>query len=166
MIFLVSRRGGNGDYRELLLVLLAANLADFDFIPGLLAGDHSLFHRGFSHSIPAALLFALVAFAACCWRRHPLAVRLGVLSFAGYASHLAVDWLTFDPGPVAGIPLLLPFSHEYFMADPTVFLNIERSNALSGAVIIHNFKAVLLELSILGPPALLLWLWNRKAAQR
>lgn len=166
MILLASRRGGTGDYRELLLVLLAANLADFDFIPGLLAGDHSLFHRGFSHSIPAALLFALVVYAACCWRRRPGAVRLGALAFAGYASHLVVDWLTFDPGPVAGIPLFLPFSHEHFMADPTVFLNIERSNALSGAVIIHNIKAVLLELLILAPPAMLMWLWSRKAARR
>lgn len=166
MIYFVSRRGDNGDYRELWLLLLAANLPDFDFIPGLLVGDHSLFHRGFSHSIPAALLFALVVYAACRWRRHRHPTRLAVLAFTGYASQLVLDWLSFDPGPVAGIPLFLPFSHEHFMANPTVFLNIERSNLFSSGVIIHNIRAVLLELLILGPPTALWWLWHKRKARR
>lgn len=86
--------------------------------------------------------------------------------FAAYASQLLLDWLSFDPGPVVGIPLFLPFSQEHFMADPTLFLNIERTGLLSGAVILHNVKAALLELLILGPPAALLWLWQKRASRR
>jgi inner membrane protein len=166
IIFLAARRKGNGSHRELLWIVLAANLADLDFIPGLLVGEPSLYHRAFSHSIPAALLFAVVVYAVC-WRgRHPQPVRMTVLMFAAYASQLTLDWLSFDPGPVVGIPLFLPFSQEHFMADPTLFLNIERTGLLSGPVILHNIKAVLLELLILGPPAALLWLWQKRASRR
>lgn len=166
IIFLATRRKDNGPHRELLWIVLAANLADLDFIPGLLIGEPSQFHRAFSHSIPAALLFAVFVYAVCWWGRHRQPVRMTILMFAAYASQLMLDWLSFDPGPVVGIPLLLPFSPEHFMADPTLFLNIERTGLLSGTVILHNIKALLLEMLILGPPAALLWLWQKRASRQ
>jgi len=42
-----------------LLILTAAVAPDFDFLPGILIGDPNRFHHGPSHSITAALLFAL-----------------------------------------------------------------------------------------------------------
>lgn len=161
-----QRRTDGGDRRRLWWLILAANLADFDLLPGVLIGNHSLFHRTFSHSISAALLVALLAYAAGHWRRQPQPWRMAVLMLVACGSHLLIDWMSFDPGPVAGIPLLLPFSGEHFMAEPSVFLNIERQQWLSGAVIIHNLKAVLLELLILGPPAAALWWWRCRRASR
>jgi membrane-bound metal-dependent hydrolase YbcI (DUF457 family) len=119
----------------------------------------------FSHSIPAALLLGLLVYAACWWREHQRPVRMTVLMFCAYLSHLLIDWLTLDPGPVSGIPLFHPFSQEHYMASPTLFLNIERTDAFTTAVIIHNLKAFLLEILLLGPPAALLWLWNRRTAR-
>lgn len=165
IIHLSSRRDGTGDHQGLWWLILAANLPDFDLIPSLLMGDHSLFHRIFSHSIPAALLFALIVYAACWWRGHQYPIRMTMLMFAAYVSQLLVDWLSFDPGPVAGIPLFFPFSQEHYMASPTLFLNIERNDLFSGAVIIHNIKAVMLELLILGPPAAALWWWRKRASR-
>lgn len=164
IIYLASRRHDDGDQQGLWWLILAANLADFDLIPSLLMGDHGLYHRTFSHSMPAALLFALFVYATCWWRGRPHPIRMTLLMFAAYVSQLVVDWLSFDPGPVAGIPLFLPFSQEHYMAGPTLFLNIERNDPFSGAVIIHNIKAVLLEFLILGPPAALLWLWRKRAS--
>lgn len=146
---------------ELWWLILAANLADFDLIPGLLLGDHNLFHRTYSHSITGALVFALLVYTTCWWIEHRRPVRMTMLMFIAYASQLFVDWLSFDPGPVVGIPLLLPFSEEHYSAEPSLFRNIERDNLFSGAVIIHNMKAVLLEILILAPPAALLW-WRNK----
>lgn len=150
---------------ELWWLILAANLADLDLIPGLLLGNHNLFHRTYSHSISGALLFAALVYTTCWWLEHRRPVRMTVLMFTAYGSQLLLDWLSYDPGPVSGIPLLLPFSQDHFMADPVLFLNIERDNALSAAVIIHNIKAVLLEVAILGPPALLLWWLNRRGTR-
>jgi len=146
-------------------VILAANLADLDLIPSLIMGDDSLFHRTFSHSISAAALFAIIVYGVCWQQKHRNPVRITTLMFAAYLSQLLLDWLSFDPGPVSGIPLFLPFSQDHYMADPTVFLNIERDGLLSGPVIIHNIKAVLLEALILGPPAALLW-WCRRISPR
>ena len=145
---------------DLWWLILAANLADLDLIPSMLLGDHSLFHRTFSHSVTGAFLFALAVYAVCRWREHHAAVRTTLVMFTAYLSQLLVDWFSFDSGPPAGIPLLWPFSDRHYIADPTVFLNIERDNLLSATVIIHNIKAVLLELAILGPPAMLLWWWS------
>lgn len=144
---------------ELWWLVLAACLPDFDLIPGVLLGDDSLFHRTFSHSIPAAVLFALVVYLICLRRGIRAPVRATLLMAIAYLSHLLVDFVSFDPGPVAGIPLFWPFSYETYMADATVFLKVERNNLWSTAIIIHNIKAVLLEITILGPPAALCW-WN------
>lgn len=142
-------------------LILAANLADFDLIPGLLLGDHALFHRTFSHSISGSVLFALIVYTICSWHGHRNPARITALMFAAYASQLLLDWLSLDPGPVSGIPLFWPFSQEHYMADPVVFLSIERDHLLSPEIIIQNIKAVALETALLAPPAVLLWWWRR-----
>lgn len=159
-IYFAATRQRSLTDRNLWWLILAANIADLDLIPSIFFGDHSLFHRTFSHSITASLLFALIVYAICRWceRHHP--GRAALLMFTAYLSQLFVDWLSFDPGPVAGIPLFWPFSEEHYMAAPTVFLNIERDQLFSVPVIIHNIKAAALEVVILGPPTVLLWWWN------
>lgn len=160
IVYFTAHRRPTAVSRDLLWLILAANIADFDLIPSVLMGDHSLYHRTLSHSITGALLFAAIVYAVCRWREHSRPWRMTLLMFTAYLSQLVVDWLSFDTGPPAGIPLFWPFSHEHYIADPTVFLNIERDDMLSAPIILHNVKAVLLEIIVLGPPAALLWWWT------
>lgn len=98
----------------------------------------------------------------CIWREHRNPANFTFLMFSAYLSHLMLDWLCFDPGPVSGIPLFWPFSDVHYMANPTVFLNIERNDIFSPAVIAHNLAAAFREFIILAPPTALLWRWRTK----
>lgn len=165
-IYFASRRRREWRAGELAGFIIAANLADLDLIPGLLVGDEALFHRQASHSILGAMAFALVVLVICRWRGHKSSARTTLLLFTAYLSQLLLDWLSLDTGPPAGIPLFWPLSKEHYMADPAVFLNIERSNPFTFPVIMHNAKAVLLEVALLGPIALMTWWWRHRGVPR
>lgn len=163
IIYLASRRNRGTNLHELAWIVVAANLADLDLVPSLLMGDDDLFHRTFSHSFSASLLFAAIVLVVC--RDRPDSARFTLLMSTAYLSQLLIDWLSLDPGPESGIPLWWPWSHELYMSNPTLFLNIERDYLWTAPVIIHNLKAVALESLILGPPAVLLW-WCWTTAKR
>lgn len=152
--------------QELAWTLLAANLADLDLVPGLLIGAHALFHRTLSHSLLGAGVFALLVLLVCRWRGTTQPSRTTLLLFAAYLSQILLDWLSLDIGPPRGLPLFWPLSSEHYMADPPVFLNIERSSPFTLPVIIHNTKAVLLEAGLLGPIALMAWWWRHRELPR
>lgn len=162
IIYLVSRRGNDENLKDLWWLILAANLADFDLIPSLLMGDHSLFHRTFTHSITASLFFAMIVYMACWGRGRRNPAYMAFLMLTAYLSQLLLDWLSLDPGPVSGIPVFWPFSDAHYMADPTVFLNIERNDLFSPAVIAQNTMAVFREIIILAPVTALAWWWRLK----
>jgi len=42
-------------------VVIVANVADLDFVPGWFIGDMNRYHHGISHSIGAAIIFAIFA---------------------------------------------------------------------------------------------------------
>lgn len=165
-IYFASRRRREWRARELGGFILAANLADLDLVPGLVIGDHALFHRKASHSILGAMVFASIVLVICRWHGHMNSARTTVLLSTVYLSQLLLDWLNLDTGSPAGIPLLWPFSDTHYMADPALFLNIERSNPLTIPVIIHNAKAVLLEVALLGPVTLMAWWWRLRGISR
>ena len=100
------RAGKNRErsWKEAAFFAFAATAADFDYIPGVLVGDPSLFHHSITHSIGFALIFGLAAalLANIFGKRSFLKVFL--LSSAAYATHPLLDLLT-----AAHIPLLWPF---------------------------------------------------------
>ena len=148
---------------DMLWVILAANLADLDLIPGILLGDHNQFHRGASHSLLFALGLGFAASAWLHWRQHPRARLLGSMITLALLSQLLIDWLSFDGSVPRGIPLLWPFSDQSLMSSETVFMNIRRDNLLTLPVLLHDVKAVMIEALLLGPPTW--WLWRRRRAQ-
>lgn len=93
--------------RVVALVVLA-NLADLDFLPGLVTGDAVAFHHGVTHS----LLFALLA-GALFARGAGIAPSLAVVVAL---SHPVLDWLTGERGAdVAryGVALWWPWPARY-----------------------------------------------------
>ena len=162
IVYFACKRDHPFQTRELLIVVLAANVADLDLIPGLLLGDESLFHRSISHSLLAAGVMAAVAAALLAWWRYPRAGVLTVMIALALASQLLIDYLSFDDSAPQGFPLLWPFSDRAFMSEQTVFLNVRRDHLFTATVIMHNFKAALLELAIMAPPAWVAWYWRRQ----
>ncbi len=112
----LSRAGLNRWYSHSALVLvLSANAPDLDIVMAL-RGSLSYFehHRGISHSIVMAPVWALVVSLLVCavtrtMRDWKAAYGLAII---GLASHLLLDWTN-----AYGIRLLLPFSSEWFRLD-------------------------------------------------
>ena len=159
LIYFTANRQQPIRWPELFAVIIAANLADFDLIPGILLGEHSMFHRTFSHSLFTALAVATAGYFI--WRRFEpgQALRVSFLIGLALVSQLLIDWLSYDPTVPQGIAVFWPFSHEYYMANKTLFLNIERDNVTTLPVIKHNMKAAAIELLVMGGP--FLWaLWR------
>ena len=113
---MMSRAGlGRVHARGPLALILAANAPDIDGL-SLLGGllPYIAYHRGIAHSIafiPVMAILPVLIVAAIArsfegWR------RLYLISLAGVASHLLLDWTNSY-----GIRLLLPFSSEWFHLD-------------------------------------------------
>src|SRR5436309_3347437 len=80
------------------VLVLLANLPDFDFPISLgLFGNASLHHE-FTHSLAAAVLAALAV--SWVWRIAPGFWRSAIIYFAAYGSHLLIDLCT---GPTLGV---------------------------------------------------------------
>ena len=84
--------------------LISANLADADFIPGLLIGNPRALHRGPSHTIMAAGIVAVAGASLWAWSPLPWLLRAGLI-FLAYGSHVGLDCLTPGRALMLGWPL-------------------------------------------------------------
>jgi len=144
-------------WRDMALFALISVLGDLDFLPGILAGQHDLYHHGVTHSLGAALAMGL-AMAMIGWPRGR-AWRWGLTGFLVYFAHAALDAVGQDTSFPYGVPLWWPLSDEYVIADWAFFLDVRRT-PFGWPVIRHNLVAVALEIAVLGPPAALI-AWRR-----
>ncbi|MCA9736292.1 MAG: metal-dependent hydrolase [Gemmatimonadota bacterium] len=114
---LVGARPGSTPRSRLLWILglsiVAANAPDLDFLPGLILGRATAFHRGPTHSLLATLVVPLLlAGLTRRWTGSFWTVFLA--TWAAYSSHVVLDLLIPDPLGEGGIGLLWPFSRRPF----------------------------------------------------
>jgi membrane-bound metal-dependent hydrolase YbcI (DUF457 family) len=147
---------GSDVLRTAAIGALAAVAADFDFLPGLMLGHLSHFHHQQSHSIMFALFAALLAMLFAKEGRSRWAVLVGL----AYASHLALDLLTFDDSPPHGIPIFWPWSAEVFQSPVTLFPNVPWGGGF--VLSAHNVNLLVRELGFLGPLFLGAFLYARR----
>lgn len=151
-----------GPRADLVLFAAVAVAADLDFIPGLISGDMTYWHHGFSHSLGAALLCGLIM-AYIGHKRGGQAWWWAWAGFMVWGSHVLVDYLTLDTLPPHGVPLLWPLSGEYFRTDNWIFFDVKRG--LSAQVFWHDIKAAIWEVLVLAPLAAWgAWFRFRRAA--
>ena len=135
-----AARGG------LFVFALAGAVADVDLLFRM--------HSGPTHSLMAAAMAGLIAFAVT--RRARFAIAIA----AAYATHTLLDWMSTDDSPPIGIMALWPFSREYYESSAHVFLAISRRYWLADAWL-GNLRAVIRELLILVPVLWIAW-WVRR----
>ncbi len=132
-------------------------------VVGILPDIDLLFgaHSGPTHSVGAALIVAIMAWGVSGFRARP-AITFAI--FAAYASHILLDWLGEDTSAPYGVMAFWPLSHEYFMSPISLFPAITRRYWLAGFWM-HNLRALVFELVILGPIAIGIW-WGRAYLRR
>lgn len=151
---------------KLLLLILLANLPDFDFLFGLFGNPNEL-HRGFTHSFVAAVGFSLGL--GLVWRIVPGFWRSVLLYFAAYGSHLLIDLVTGTrlgwTHSGSGIPLFWPW-HQVVSA-PLILIYGVLHKDLDALFSIDNVQSVTYELLTFGGiTAASLILWKRKLTSR
>ena len=131
-----------------VLVILAAVAPDLDFLWGR--------HNQETHSLAAAIVAGLAVFA---WKKDP---RLAIAVALAWVSHVLFDWLGSDTTPPLGVMALWPLSSEYYFSNAFFFEAISRRYWLDNFYT-HNAWALIREILILGPIAVLLY-WRRRAS--
>jgi membrane-bound metal-dependent hydrolase YbcI (DUF457 family) len=96
----------------LLFSVVVANLPDLDFIPGALADEPVLYHRTIAHTLPAALLCALII-GAVVTRFGKRFWEITLLGFLVYSSHLLADMVHFGGGNI-GVQILWPLDSGWY----------------------------------------------------
>lgn len=121
---LAEDRSSLAGWRRAVVFMIIGNLPDTDFLMGFVIGQPGLLHRGVSHTVVAAVVFAVLAGAFVHWRWRERFAPAALLFGAAYLSHLTLDFFTIDTRPPSGAQFLWPFSSAYFMSPVTFFTEI------------------------------------------
>ena len=157
LLYFTGNRSHTIDVPVLLVYVFFANAPDLDFLLGILIGDPGAFHHGITHSLGFGVLFTAVVAAvlALTWQRFANygLLKLAVVGFLAYASHLLVDFLTLDERVPYGMPLFWPFSNQYVHAPVYIIPNVLHS---ASQLSLHNLNVAFRELVVFGVPLLYL----------
>jgi inner membrane protein len=135
-------------------MIAAANLADMDYLPGVVINQPNSFHHGMSHSLLFAVLFGILAGAVTfAYKRQFWNVFLWMT--LAYTSHILLDFFTMDTSAPFGEQLLWPFSSEYYLSPVSIFRDVSKGSTnatfFSTALGSYNLKTLALECGIFIP---------------
>lgn len=133
------------------LCLFLAILPDLDFIPGFLVGEPGRFHHGPSHSLIVGLIGGLVFYRFAIYRFKGISkLRILGCCILSLLSHPILDYFAVDTSKPFGVPLLWPFSNEYYISSIPLFSDVHRNQESVGIFFkslmnAHNGWCVLIE---------------------
>ena len=157
--FLSGSRFSSPGWKVLFLCVVVACLPDVDFLPGFFAGNINCFHHKGTHS----LFFALVVSSGVWFAlRKSNGIKWGFLAFMLILSHLVIDYVAIDRTAPFGMPLLWPFSGEYFYFKYAFLPEVLRESSVASIFNRHNLRTVIVELAIFLPIALLCYRCGRR----
>jgi membrane-bound metal-dependent hydrolase YbcI (DUF457 family) len=153
--------------------MVLALAPDFDFIPGIFAGQPALYHRGPSHSVLAAVLAGLVG-AALFRKAGESFFPVSVTLFLAYLSHLVLDVLGPDGGYPYGMQLFWPFSASYYLSPVQLLPGVQHAATTNMGLVAwlrtmlswHNVYAVAFELAVFCPALLVIYFLRARRPRR
>lgn len=114
------------EWRKILFVLMAANLADIDYLFGFFIGKPNAYHHQFTHSFLFGLIVSiLLAFVYNKFFEASYQKSL-LLIFMIYSSHLVIDFLTMDTSFPYGEQIFWPFSNQYYLSPVSIFRDVQK----------------------------------------
>jgi len=154
-------------WKTILLVIFVSNLADIDYLPGLIVGYPNRYHHGLTHSLGFTLVIgALVALFYFCGHKQIRFFRLFLIFSIVYFSHIVLDFFAIDTSFPYGEPLFWPVTKEYFISPVSLFLDVRKASTTDMFVRSlcskHNLLAVITECIILGGVIGIIQIVNKK----
>ena len=143
------------------MTLSGSIFPDFDFLPGIVIGEPAAFHHGVSHSLAFAIFFGALVFIylrSC--RERKFASRAALSGGLAYAMHIFLDAVSANEAA----PIIWPLSETKFGINLNFFGHFHHGgleHGLWSVVRWDNVPAIIRELTIIGTPALLLFLWKQ-----
>jgi len=131
---LSAKSNSDPSWKLLVLCIVLANLADLDFLPGVLSGNALRFHRHSTHSLAACLFVGLFIGGLYWLFRKGSFLRSFLVSFAVYFSHVFLDFFSTD-----GVPLFWPLSSARFVSPVLLFFG-----GHSSLHRVHDFRSFFL----------------------
>jgi membrane-bound metal-dependent hydrolase YbcI (DUF457 family) len=139
-------------FARLGALVVAANVPDLDFIPGVLLGNPRLFHRGASHSLLAVVAFTALMIVLARWKGCRSHLRVGLVLGLAFAGHLLVDMLSTWVDDHSGVALAWPLSNYRVLSPYPIFKGISlypgAQTFLEGVLHRGNLYAVLWEIVV------------------
>jgi membrane-bound metal-dependent hydrolase YbcI (DUF457 family) len=135
------------DRARALAVIAAAVAPDLDLLFKLVDGRNH--HNNETHSIGAAAIAGLCAWAWARWRARVDAGRFGLAVAAGWFSHVVLDYVNKDTNPPIGIMALWPFSDAHYKLPWPLLRDVWRHFSLEATI--HNLITVAWEVAVLLP---------------
>ena len=163
-VYLAASRGEYRSRAVLGVTLLSSILPDFDFLPGILIGDPSAFHHGISHSLTVAVFVGSLVFFFGRRLHTKIAVQTATLAALAYFFHIVLDAVSVNEG-TRGVPILWPWSDRQFGINLHLFGFFHHGGLYRGIWSIvrwDNLPALIREISVLGIPVLILFLWQKR----
>lgn len=151
------QRGVGGIWKGFLPYFIAALAADLDFVPGLLIGEANRYHHGITHSMGASVLAAL--FFSILFRIDNDFGKRTFIFLSLFLSHIFLDYFSMDTSLPYGVPLFWPISERYYLSEIPVFIDIQRGN-IGLLFSLHNWMAAIREVVIVGPFAVILFIYR------
>ena len=146
------------------MVILLANLPDFDFLLGFAVGVPNRYNHHFTHSFIFVIVAGFFAAFVCAKKNSTHFRDYAVLFLVTGFLHVILDLFAVDTSAPYGAPIFWPFSSDYYIAPISLFTDIKRSASMQGfwssLFSVHNMVAIGREVVLLAPISLVL-LWTR-----
>jgi membrane-bound metal-dependent hydrolase YbcI (DUF457 family) len=133
-------KGEERSWKLATVFMIMANLADLDYLPGMLIGSPEIFHRSITHSFAAALLWGLIMAGFLSWWKKLPFRKTFLVGLAAYFSHIVLDYLTgslkvmFWPFAIQvhPLPITTLFQHQHMHCESLgQFCNLLMSTTLT-----------------------------------
>jgi len=161
----VNKKDKNFSVLDYFIFLFFGMLPDLDFLPGLIIGEPSRYHHGFSHSFVMSLVMGLMAGLVYYLIRRKYLVQYSFIFSGVYFAHVAADFFAVDTSLPIGEQLFWPFWNGYLLSPFTFFLDVHRSAESFDFFVSmfnsHNLKTVMVEIAICVPLILGVQLRNK-----
>lgn len=138
LYFVLTKKRTNLSVKErifsIIILILTANFADLDFLPGFVIGEPGKFHHGPSHSLFIAIFVALVFYLLFhkYWKTYSKR-RILICTVLLVLSHPILDYFSADSSKLYGVPLFWPLDSEYYISSISLFRDVQRSDESVGS---------------------------------